>query len=97
MPDIIGWVSSVVLLVTIGSQIYRQWREKSAQGVSRWLFIGQVVASAGFVVYSWLIGNRVFVVTNSLIMLGAVCAAGTRTNSHRPGGQISEFRLTNHV
>jgi type IV secretory pathway TrbD component len=40
--------------------------------VSRWLFVGQCAASVGFVLYSWLLGNWVFVVTNALILLTAV-------------------------
>lgn len=75
MPDVIGWASSAVLLATIGSQILKQWREGSAQGVSRWLFAGQVVASAGFVVYSWMVRNWVFVFTNALILLSALVGA----------------------
>lgn len=71
----IGWGSSAVLLATIASQILKQWRERSAEGVSRWLFIGQVGASAGFVAYSWLVGNAVFVFTNSLILLSALVGA----------------------
>ena len=35
----------------------------------KWLFIGQITASVGFVVYSWLLGNWVFVVTNNALML----------------------------
>ena len=40
--------------------------------MSHWLFIGQITASAGFVVYSWLVGNWVFIVTNVLILATAI-------------------------
>lgn len=72
MADAIGWVSSLILLATIVTQIVKQWREKSEKGVSRWLYIGQVTASAGFAVYSALLGNRVFIVTNALLTLSAL-------------------------
>lgn len=68
----IGWLSAVVLLATLGRQVYSQWRSGATQGISRWLFAGQLVASTGFVVYSWLLANWVFVVTNALILLTAV-------------------------
>ena len=76
MTEIIGWVSSVILVLTIGKQIYKQWKEESSEGVSKWLFIGQIAASAGFVVYSWLVKNWVFVVTNSMMLLSAFAGLG---------------------
>jgi len=72
MVDAIGWASSAVLLATIITQIQKQWRERSSEGVSRWLFVGQSAASLGFVVYSWLIENWVFVVTNALLLVAGV-------------------------
>ena len=69
--ELIGWLSAALLLATIGRQVYSQWRDGSSQGESRWLFVGQVGASAGFVVYSWLLSNWVFVVTNLLMLVTA--------------------------
>ena len=71
-PDIIGWAASAILLATLSRQIVTQWRDKDAKGVSRWLFLGQMAASVGFIVYSWLLDNWVFIVTNALILLTAV-------------------------
>jgi len=65
----IGWAAALVLLLTISRQVYTQWRDRSTQGLSRWLFIGQLAASTGFVVYSWALGNWVFVMSN-VLMLG---------------------------
>jgi len=65
----IGWSAAVVLLLTMSRQVYTQWRDRSTQGLSRWLFIGQLAASTGFVVYSWALGNWVFVMSN-VLMLG---------------------------
>lgn len=87
VAEIIGWVSSMILVLTIGKQIYKQWKEGSSEGVSKWLFIGQVAASAGFIVYSWVVKNWVFVVTNSLMLLNAFAGLGIvlfhRSRSHR--------------
>jgi MtN3 and saliva related transmembrane protein len=70
--DLIGWLSSVVLLTTIARQVFTQWRTKTATGVSRWLFIGQLTASTGFAVYSFLLHNWVFLVSNLALLLTAV-------------------------
>ena len=70
--DSIGWAAAAILLLTLGRQVYTQWRDRTSKGVSRWLFVGQCAASVGFVVYSWLVGSWVFVVTNALILVTAV-------------------------
>ncbi|MEO7726526.1 MAG: hypothetical protein ABIS45_04685 [Burkholderiales bacterium] len=69
--ELIGWSAAAILLLTISRQVFTQWRERSTQGLSRWLFIGQLAASTGFVVYSWLLQNWVFVVTNVLMLATA--------------------------
>jgi uncharacterized protein with PQ loop repeat len=73
VTELIGWVSSVVLLLTIGRQVLTQWRTKSSAGLSRWLFLGQLTASIGFTIYSILLANWVFVVTNIALLLTAIC------------------------
>ncbi|WP_437764137.1 hypothetical protein WME77_40125 [Sorangium sp. So ce764] len=75
MKDAIGWVSSGVLVLTIGNQVYKQWRSKTSQGISRWLFVGQLAASFGFVIYSWMLQSWVFVATNSLMVANALAGA----------------------
>ena len=67
--EVIGWLSSCVLVLTIAKQVYKQWQEDSSENVSRWLFVGQIAASVGFTIYSWLVGNWVFVVTNAVMIL----------------------------
>lgn len=69
--ELIGWSGAVVLLLTLGRQVYTQWRDRRAQGLSRWLFVGQLTASTAFLVYSWLLDNWVFVVTNGLLLVTA--------------------------
>ena len=71
-PDIVGWAASAILLATLSCQIITQWQDRDAKGVSRWLFAGQIAASTGFIVYSWMLDNWVFIVTNALILLTAV-------------------------
>ncbi len=72
MTEAIGWVSSLILVVTISRQIYKQWSEGKSEGVSMWLFVGQIAASIGFVVYSVLVSNWVFIFTNSLMVLNGI-------------------------
>ena len=72
ITEAIGWVSAAILLATIGRQVFSQWRDGTSQGISKWLFIGQLAASAGFVVYSWLLSNWVFVATNLLMLVTAI-------------------------
>jgi MtN3 and saliva related transmembrane protein len=79
----IGWVAGAVLLATLGKQVYTQWETRTWQGVSKWLFIGQSTASIGFVVYSWLLENWVFVVTNALILLTALLGQGLYLRNKR--------------
>jgi len=74
MTDWIGWAAAAILLATLSRQVYHQWRDDSARGVSRWLFVGQLASSTGFIIYSYALKSWVFVVTNSLILL--VAAAG---------------------
>lgn len=71
LTEIIGWSAAVVLLLTLSRQVYTEWRERSTRGLSKWLFLGQLAASIGFIVYSWLVENWVFVVTNILILITA--------------------------
>ena len=68
MVDAIGWVSSFILVLTVAKQVHKQWQERSSEGVSKWLFVGQMAASLGFTVYSLLVRNWVFVCTNALML-----------------------------
>ncbi len=68
----VGWVSSAILVATIAKQVHKQWSEGRSEGVSRWLFAGQIAASAGFTVYSLLVRNPVFVVTNALLLANGI-------------------------
>lgn len=65
--ELIGWTSSAILLITLIRQVHKQWTERTSQGISKWLFIGQLAASTGFTYYSFQTGNWVFVVTNAAL------------------------------
>ena len=70
--EAIGWASSAILLVTLFTQVRKQWRSGESKGVSIWLFVGQMAASVGFAIYSWMVGNTVFVVTNCLMVVNGL-------------------------
>lgn len=70
--ELIGWLSSLVLVLTIGKQVYKQWREGASENVSKWLYVGQLATSIGFTVYSWFVRNWVFVVTNGVMILNGL-------------------------
>jgi len=72
MTEIIGWASSLILLATLIKQVYKQWHDGSSEGISKWLFIGQLAASVGFTVYSYLVGSWVFMVTNALLTVNNI-------------------------
>jgi uncharacterized protein with PQ loop repeat len=74
--EIIGWVSSIILLATLIKQVYKQWKEGTGDGVSNWLFIGQVLASLGFTIYSYLVGNWIFTVTNAVLLVNNFIGLG---------------------
>jgi uncharacterized protein with PQ loop repeat len=75
--ELIGWSSSFILLLTLMRQVYTQWRSRATGGVSKWLFVGQLAASTGYVVYSWLLHNWVYVSSNIAILMTAVAGEAT--------------------
>ncbi|MEA1673545.1 PQ-loop domain-containing transporter [Nitrospirillum sp. BR 11163] len=90
MADLIGWLAASLLFLTLACQVRTQWRERSTKGVSPWLFTGQIATSIGFVIYSWLLGNWVFVTTNALVLATAVVGqwlylTQSRAAAGRPG------------
>jgi uncharacterized protein with PQ loop repeat len=76
MTEIIGWASSVILLATLIKQVYKQYKEGTGEGVSSWLFVGQVFSSIGFTIYSYLVGNWVFTVTNGILLVNNFIGLG---------------------
>ena len=97
MTEAIGWASSFILFLTVSRQIYKQWQEGTSEGVSIWLFIGQIAASLGFAVYSWLVWNPVFIFTNVLMSLNglaglAISIYQKRRENETAGGETAEAR-----
>jgi uncharacterized protein with PQ loop repeat len=86
--EVIGWVSSLILVFTIGKQVYKQWSEGKSEGVSIWLFVGQIAASIGFAVYSYLVWNPVFIFTNSIMVLNGI--AGLMINLYLKRREANE-------
>jgi uncharacterized protein with PQ loop repeat len=83
--ELIGWISAIILAMTISRQVYTQWKTKSCEGVSPWLFVGQLAASIGFVAYSFLVDNWVFVVTNFFNAVAALIGQGFYLRNRRAG------------
>lgn len=83
IQDLIGWTSSFILLATLSQQVYKQWQSGNSEGVSIWLFIGQLAASIGFATYSWLLHDKVFVFTNTLGILNGVLGYAIVLRNHR--------------
>lgn len=72
MIEAIGWASSLILLATLIKQVHKQWKDATSEGVSKFLFIGQLAASLGFTVYSYLVESWVFLFTNALLTVNNV-------------------------
>jgi len=81
--DLLGWGSSLVLLATLMRQVYTQWRTRATEGVSKWLFIGQCTASIGYIVYSFLLHNWVYVSSNIAILMTALVGEGLYIRNRR--------------
>jgi MtN3 and saliva related transmembrane protein len=85
-------VSTVVLLATICRQVYSQWKSKATAGVSRWLFVGQISASVGFICYSYQLHNWIFMFSNSAMLITAILGEIIYI-SNRKGWQKTAHRV----
>ncbi|UOF02446.1 hypothetical protein ACES2L_05890 [Bdellovibrio bacteriovorus] len=70
--DLLGWAASLILIATIVNQVRKQIRDRTAEGVSIYLFAGQIVASLGLAVYSYNLGNWVFTVLNLVLLIANI-------------------------
>jgi hypothetical protein len=70
--DLVGWTSSAILVATLARQVHKQATLGNGQALSRWLFVGQIAASLGFIAYSWMLRNYVFLLTNTIILGTAI-------------------------
>ena len=76
MIEAIGWISSLIIILTTGKQIHKQWQEGTSKGVSKWLFIGRIAAASGFLMYSMLVWNTVFVAVNAVMVINGILGLG---------------------
>lgn len=76
MTDAIGWASSIILLLTLVKQVHKQWKDGETKGISSLFFIGQLSSSIGFTIYSYLVENWVFTVTNGILVLNNILGIG---------------------
>jgi len=92
--DLLGWGSSVILLATLIRQVYTQWQTHATAGVSKWLFIGQVCASAGYIAYSVLLHNWIYVSSNAAILATAIVGEGVYFKNRRAAARHSPAPAT---
>ena len=78
MREIIGWGSALVLLPTFGLQSYKQWqnRHEHATASTLWFFVLALVGVTGQVIYSWMLGNKVYFVLNACLVVTNVLGLG---------------------
>jgi hypothetical protein len=78
MQEIIGWGSALVLLPTFGIQTYKQWqsRHDPAPASSLWFFILALIGTGGQVVYSWMVGNMVYLALNACLVVNNTVGLG---------------------
>lgn len=87
MTQLIGWAAAVVLVATIGSQVYKQWHDHTSRGVSLWLFAGQIVANGLFLTYAALVGDLVFMAANGLLLITSLFGLYIKFRHHRREGE----------
>ncbi|MDQ3026172.1 MAG: hypothetical protein M3R58_06685 [Pseudomonadota bacterium] len=72
VEQIIGWAAVSALFLTMSGQAWKQWRDRVKTGIGKYFFVGQIASSVLFLVYSAMVGDRVFVVGNALVLAAAI-------------------------
>jgi hypothetical protein len=69
--ELIGWGSALLLLPTFGIQTFRQWqaRHQPAAASALWFFVLAFAGTGGQVVYSAMVGNRVYFALNACLVV----------------------------
>ena len=70
--QVIGWSAVLALFFTMAGQAWKQWRDRVKGGIGKLFFVGQIASSILFLAYSVLMGDRIFVVGNALVLAAAV-------------------------
>jgi len=69
LEEWIGWGSGLILLPTFGVQAYRQWesRDEPLPPLSLWFFAMAFLGTGGQLIYSSLVGNKVYIALNAIL------------------------------
>ena len=73
---IVGWAAVTALFLTMSGQAWKLWRDRVKHGVGKLFFVGQIASSSLFLIYSAMVGDRVFVVGNALVLAAAIVCGG---------------------
>lgn len=79
----LGIASALTLVATLFWQLRSQWKKGTSEGVSRFLFVGQLCASTGFAIYSWRIEDPVFIATNVAAGVAAIVGLAMTVSMRR--------------
>lgn len=93
LQELIGWGSALVLLPTFGVQTYRQWSERHRHvgPTSLWFFVLAVIGTLGQFVYSWMVGNLVYLVLNGILVVNNSIGLGIAVHRARiPAGSTKD-------
>jgi uncharacterized protein with PQ loop repeat len=83
MEQWIGWAAVGALFLTMTGQAWKQWRDRVKHGIGKFFFAGQVAASALFLAYSVLMGDRIFIVGNAMVLAAAVAGGAILAYNRR--------------
>jgi len=72
VEQIVGWAAVSALFLTMAGQAWKQWRDRVKHGIGKFFFVGQIASSVLFLAYSAMVGDRVFVVGNTLVLAAAI-------------------------
>ena len=83
--QVVGWAAVAALFVTMAGQAWKQWRDRVKHGIGKFFFAGQVASSVLFLAHSAMVGDRVFVVGNAMVLTAAVAGGAILwwNKSHR--------------
>ena len=94
-----GWASSIILLVTLVRQVYTQWRTHQRLGYPSGSLSASAPHRSGYIVYSFLLHNWVYVSSNIAILITAIVGEGLylrnrRRAAHHTAGIDSSVQTT---
>ena len=78
MQEFIGWGSAAILVPAFATQTYRQWqnRDEPVNAAALWFFVLVLIGTAGQVIYSWMVGNWVYLVLNGILVVNNTAGLG---------------------